>query len=282
MKGLVVLCFSLFALSVLSSPLHKRTCATHDLTEEQLEATEKHIASYLRKHPAVQNAAPIVINAYWHVISKGSGLANGDIPDSQIYDSITVINAAYAPDFQFNLVAIDRTVNSAWFVVSPGTSAESQLKNALRKGSAEDLNIYSANLGGGLLGWATFPSDYSSYPKDDGVVILYTSVPGGTADPYNEGDTLTHEAGHWMGLYHTFQGGCATSPTTGGDYVADTPAERTAAFGCPTGRDSCTTIAGLDPITNFMDYTDDYCMVTFSDDQFTRMHSMWSSYRSGN
>lgn len=260
---------------ITSNPLR---CSTKDLSGSEI--LKDQLLMSKRGSMGSYNVTGGVINVYWHVINNGSSLSQGNIPDSQITAQMNVLNAAYASTgWSFNLVSTDRTTNATWYTASGGT-AESQMKNALRQGTADDLNIYSNNMGGGLLGWATFPSSYAGNPKNDGVVILYSSVPGGTAAPYNLGDTATHEIGHWMGLYHTFQGGCARK-SSGGDGVADTPAEKSPAYGCPTGRDSCATIAGLDPITNFMDYTDDSCMNTFSASQDTRMDSQFTTYRFG-
>lgn len=223
----------------------------------------------------------IQIPTYVHIIKKDAN--TGDATDQTINEQIDVLNKAYADShlaFRFKLVETDRTVNAAWYAPSPGSSAETNMKTSLRKGGPESLNMYFANLGGGLLGWATFPSDYNSKPKMDGVVILTASLPGGSAVPFDLGQTATHEVGHWLGLWHTFQGGCSAT----GDQVDDTPAERSPASGCPTNRDTCTgpQWPGLDPVHNFMDYSDDACMTEFSPGQAVRSAAAWQAYRAGN
>lgn len=264
------------------SPPLVRACPVNPTAEERA-AMERDFSEKLagQRAAAVPEVSSGVINVYFHVINKGSGISNGDVPDSQIRSQIDVLNRAYAATgWAFNLVATDRTTNTTWYNGCYGNSSiESQFKNALRQGTADDLNIYTCNPSNGILGYATFPSSYNSQPKLDGVVILYSSVPGGSAAPYNEGDTATHEIGHWMGLYHTFQGGCSGS----GDSVSDTAAERSPAYGCPDGRDSCTgrKFPGLDPITNFMDYTDDSCMFEFTPGQDARMDAQFTAYRYG-
>jgi hypothetical protein len=192
-----------------------------------------------------------------------------------IDDQMKVLTAGFADtEWSFNVVEVTRTTNATWYTGCYTSAIEMAMKNALRKGTAKDLNIYSCAPTGGILGYATFPSSYASNPKRDGVVILHSSMPGGTAAPYNGGATATHEVGHWMGLYHTFQGGCSKS----GDLVSDTPPERSAAYGCPRNRDTCAG-GGVDPIFNFMDYTDDDCMDHFTSGQDARMDEMWTLYR---
>lgn len=255
----------------------RRSCATHTPTQEEIDEVQFRLAEHKASQGNQTAWTNVVINVYFHVINKGTGVSNGDVTDAMIADQIAVLNAAYASSgFSFNLVSIDRKKNPTWYTMNSGSGAEKQAKAALRKGDAGDLNIYTANLGGGLLGWATFPNWYSGNPSDDGVVLLYSSLPGGSSQPYNLGDTATHEVGHWLGLYHTFQDGCKKA----GDEVSDTPAEKSAAFGCPAGRDSCADQAGTDPIKNYMDYTDDACMDSFTSGQKARMQNLWTTYRS--
>jgi hypothetical protein len=247
-------------------------CGTPDPDPETVRLVEDYS---LRFRGVLAERTGGEINTYVHIITNSSG--QGNVTDAKVAAQIQVLNDAYSQwGHSFKLVSIDRTANNSWYTCSGGT-CETAMKTALHKGGKNDLNIYLNNMGGGLLGWATFPWQYASAPTLDGVVVLTASIPGGNAAPYNEGDTATHEVGHWMGLYHTFQGGCNGQ----GDGVSDTPAERSPAYGCPVGRDSCTgrKTPGLDPIENFMDYSDDACMDRFTAGQDARMDAMITVYR---
>jgi hypothetical protein len=270
---------TLVGLTAASADLEvRRSCGFRDHTSEEMAAAE-----FDRKQILASENLKMVsgydINVYVHVITSSDG-KKGQMSDATVAAQINVLNAAYsAGNYKFNLKNTTITANDEWFTVSPDnfrSKTESEMKSALRQGSADDLNLYTANIGKGLLGWATFPSDYTKSPEMDGVVVLYTSFPGGSATNYNEGDTGTHEVGHWMGLYHTFQGGC----TGDGDGVADTPAEKEANYECPPlgSVDSCSG-AGVDPVTNFMDYVYDSCMTEFTAGQFDRVNEMFSAYR---
>jgi len=243
-------------------------------SQTHFDAAESRRHERLRSVPSITKGGTIPV--HFHVITNSTGA--GAVPASQLSDQIAVLNAAYAPaGWNYVLKSTDTTSNDEWFVTQPGKPSEKQMKESLRIGGAGDLNLYTANIGGGLLGWATFPKDYTSAPEMDGVVILYTSLPGGSALHYNEGDTGTHEVGHWMGLYHTFQGGCRE--IGGGDGVKDTPAEKEANYGCPGVVDSCPNDPGNDPTTNFMDYVYDSCMTEFTQGQFDRIAEEFSAYR---
>ncbi|HLL71557.1 MAG TPA: zinc metalloprotease [Pyrinomonadaceae bacterium] len=264
----------------------RERCATRDLDETTASTYEASLNEFNNKRSPgqIRKSGAVTIPVYFHVINKGAGVSNGDIPDKMLRAQIDVLNAAYAgatgagaanTPFRFALVGVTRTTNLAWFNAGPDTAAEREMKTALHTGGADTLNFYTNNAGGYLLGWATFPFWYAGDPQMDGVVCLYSSLPGGTEVPYNEGDTGTHEVGHWLGLFHTFQGGCAAIYN---DFVSDTPSERSPAFYCPTGRDTCPK-TGIDPIENFMDYTDDPCMYRLTAGQSARMEALALQYR---
>ena len=260
-----------------------RGCGTAAPDPARMAELENSFQKFQQARGGRRNGGSVVIPVYFHVINKGPGIENGDVPDHMLRAQLRVLNDSFsgatggaATPFRFELAGIDRTTNADWFQMGILSIQERQAKAALRRGGAGALNVYTTD-GGGYLGWATFPSNYHSQPTQDGVVLLYSSLPGGSLYPYNEGDTATHEVGHWLGLYHTFQNGC----TPDNDYVEDTPAEAAPAFGCPAGRDTCTRsrYPGLDPVFNFMDYTDDPCMFQFTAGQSARMEGKYAQFR---
>jgi hypothetical protein len=242
---------------------------------------------WVRENPALADAAaaraeggaPVTIPTWIHVIRKDLTVEGGNVPNAWIDAQMDVLNDSYAgrtggasTGFRFELEGVTRTTHAGWFHLT-GYGQDALMKEALKVGGPETLNIYTAKLGANLLGYAYLAQDVDEIGVLDGVVVHFQSLPGGNFEIYSEGDTATHEVGHWLDLFHTFDGGCE-----GGDFVDDTPAEASPAFRCPEGRDTCTA-PGLDPIHNFMDYTQDSCMFEFTEGQAVRMQQAWTAYR---
>ncbi|OIQ29317.1 MAG: hypothetical protein BM564_06355 [Bacteroidetes bacterium MedPE-SWsnd-G2] len=245
----------------------------------------------------LQYTIPVVV----HVIHNGEPIGTGaNISDAQVISQIDVLNEDYRrmvgtngwnahPDgadveIEFCLAkqtpdgcvtnGIDRidmsAVSTSWS--GPGGNTDSVLKPATYWDASQYMNMWSVNFSdGSLLGFAQFPGGPA---ESDGVVSNYTyfgsndaagvSIPGS----FNLGRTMTHEVGHYLGLYHTFQGGCNGS----GDFCDDTPATAAPNYGCPSFVDSCSTPSGsFDMVENYMDYTDDACMNLFTNDQKARV-----------
>jgi Pregnancy-associated plasma protein-A len=293
-----------------AKPLSDAQCVTHDgiakspkgkIPRDDLHTVRVDpVERWADRHPAAAAAAiegdgAVTVPVAFHVLRKDETIAGGNAPRAWIEAQIDVLNESFSGQtggaetgFRFELASIDRTTKASWFKLfyaqggEPrlfrGSHKEIQVKQALHEGGPETLNVYTGALGKFLLGWAWFPSNFvgeGSLPRFyDGVVIDFRTMPGADFGPYDEGDTLTHEVGHWLQLFHTFQNGCEAP----GDHVADTPYEASPAFGCPQARDTCAK-PGLDPTQNFMDYTDDACMFEFTADQGDRMQMAWELYR---
>ncbi|GAA4595523.1 zinc metalloprotease [Planotetraspora phitsanulokensis] len=210
-----------------------------------------------------------------HVIKDGVlGL-----PDTGVRRQVDTLNAAYGGKLggvdtgvRFVLTGITHTDSKEWFRDPLGN--EAAIKTKLRMGGPETLNLYIAQLGELVLGYATYPYWYQGEPALDGVVIDWRSVPGGPLRDFDKGFTAVHEIGHWLGLLHTFENGCAAP----GDSVDDTPPEAYPTTGCPASKDTCKE-PGQDPVHNFMDYAQDRCMTNFTAGQAVRMRQMWDLYR---
>ena len=241
----------------------------------------------------------LVIPVVFHVIKKTDG--TGDIAPALIQSQVDILNedfnaATGTPGamgtnakLQFVLAKLDPmgnpttgidVVTSNTYFNDPGSSGQNTMKRTLKWDTSRYLNIYTNNAGGGgILGYATFPSEEAGGPED-GVVLNWVYVgrnaPGGA--PYDMGRTATHEVGHYLGLYHTFQSGCgsAGAPYTSGDLIADTSREAQPNYDCQPASSGC---GGAAPIENYMDYSEDACMTKFTVEQANRIRCSIMNYR---
>lgn len=252
-------------------------CSTADVDdlERLLVENELHVLRARRNFAPInyRQKQKVIIPVYVHVLAQTKNPEGGNVTDSKIKEQMAYLNDAYAAmNLAFELKTISRKIDKDWATFAAG---EETIKKALRLGDGATLNLYIAGTTDGVLGWSYFPWEYNSFPHMDGVVIHFQTLPGGQYQEYNEGGTTVHEVGHWLGLYHVFQGGCSD-----GDMVKDTPAQREANFGCPKHvPDTCKDKDGVDSIHNFMDYSDDICMEGFSIGQIQRVHDNLESYR---
>jgi len=245
-----------------------------------------------------QNGPIYTIPVVFHIVSRTDG--TGTVSDSLINSQLDIMNEDFralpgslgAPgtDTRIQFVfastdpngnptnGINRYTNNAWFT-DPGPGAFNDMKDAINWDPTSYFNIYS-NDSAGSLGYATFPQQDAGDPED-GIVLLWSSV-GRNAPQggiYNQGRTATHEIGHYLGLFHVFQGGCgsASSPYSTGDLIADTNAQSGQVFNCPGSSNSC---GNSNPVENYMNYTQDTCMDRFTAEQANRMRCSVDAFRS--
>lgn len=268
---------------------------------QRMQEIESYTQSWIANHPeeirTVVNI-PVVVHVVYNTSAQ-------NISDAQVQAQINQLNADYARlnsdagntpsvwqttaancEVQFCLAQRDPSGNATNGIIHKSTTKTSFSDNDGVKSNTSGgdnawdansyLNLWSCNLGGGLLGYAQFPGGAAS---TDGVVVLYSSVGSiaspGTMSPYNLGRTATHEVGHWLNLYHIW--GDDGTACTGSDQVSDTPNQSSENYGCPTfpHTDACTSGNGV-MFMNYMDYTDDGCMNMFTAGQKTRMQALFS------
>ncbi|KAJ8522959.1 hypothetical protein ONZ45_g519 [Pleurotus djamor] len=241
-----------------------RVCGTV-ISAEQVTADEAHFQANKISVTGLSTSREASIPIYFHVISAGSSLLEGNIPDFLIESQMIIMNTAYATaGITWTLAGVTRTVYAKWFdSAAPGNPSQTAMKQALRRGGANALNVYTVGFNSGasagIRGYSTFPADYSRDPIDDGVVMLYSSISGGITANCILSQTLIHEAGHWAGLYHTCQGGCG-SPD---DKLGDT-------------REASSGVLMHNVMDNLFNSS---CLNQFTAGQITRMRAQLATYR---
>ena len=249
-------------------------------------AREPALTQVAEEASAQQGAGPTferTVPTWFHIVHHADG--TGNVSNAAVEDQLDVLNATFggfeggvATGFSFSLAGITRTANTTWYLAGPTTSGERAMKRALRRGGDDTLNVYLTTAGI-YLGWAYYPNqtEHNGSAYLDGIVVDWESMVHTSdryEDRYDEGETATHEAGHWLNLAHVFEGGC----NRWGDHVADTPPQSIATNGCPEGQDSCRQ-PGIDSIHNYMDYSYDDCYTEFTEGQALRMQNAWLEWR---
>jgi hypothetical protein len=248
-------------------------CATGGLTPTEralLDAGVARNADVLESRDA--RLAANVVRVVFHVVHDGD---RGRVDAGAVRRQYRVLKRAFRSSrFKFRLAEITYTDNTKWHRRCDKSSVWRKMTRALAVDPEKNLNVYLCSPGP-YLGSAYLPGPWSGQHWD-GVRVLFSSLPGGAAEPYHLGDTVVHEVGHYLGLDHTFHNGC-NSP---GDAVDDTPYEARPDYICEVGRDTCPG-AGADPVHNFMDYGPDSCLTGFTRGQRDRMHAQVDTYRPG-
>ncbi|HYO32671.1 MAG TPA: zinc metalloprotease [Nocardioidaceae bacterium] len=282
-----------------SAKVIKGTKGWRDLdtvTRRQAEAMESQGESLVAR-AGLDRTAPrpngsVRIPVHFHVVTNKEG--KGFVSRARILKQIKVFNHAYSgrtspvasdTPFRFVLKSVSRTEKTRWYganyLAERGKKRLNSMKQTLHVGDATHLNVYTVGFQNtGTLGYAKFPLFSLRAPKLDGVVLWDETLPGGNAQfedeegvlRYNQGDTGTHELGHWLNLFHTFQSSCMHP----NDRVRDTPPQEIGEniFYCRANENTCG--PRVDPKHNFMSYGDDVCLDRFTRGQRTRMDFGWS------
>ena len=222
---------------------------------------------------------PINVSVIWHVVYGADGV--GDVNSSTVRENAKLLDTYIGRNiglmFQLEAINYYDCVGNSSFDTSNDRGFDFRVQT--RVGGPETLNIWSVpEIEDGILGFATFP--WANDTGHDGIVIDAHAMLGVAPEdsPNNLGRVLVHEAGHWLGLVHTFEGGCDRKKWDV-IQVDDLPPQDSPSSGCPVGRNSCPDHIGFDPIHNFMDYSNDACFEDFSLGQYSLMRHTYVGAR---